>query len=1118
MDHERPAGDDTLSPTRLIEINRICDRFEAAWRGGRRPAAEDHLGEAAGPARSALLGDLLATELECRRSLGERPAVAEYRARFPDDIAAVDAAFVRAGLPLAPPDSGADTGQNLLFGLLALQNNFIDRDALLAAFNTWVANKSRTLGDILLERGALDAPRHVLLAALVGEHLRQHGGDPERSLAELAVGGSTRESLKGVGDPDIDASLERISTLVPASGGDLAAAFAVGTSTAQGRRFRVLRPHAKGGLGSVFVALDAELNREVALKEILSYHADNPLSRQRFLVEAEITGGLEHPGIVPVYGLGTYADGRPYYAMRFIKGDSLKEAIASFHADQALKSDLGRRSLALSKLLRRFLDVCNAIDYAHSRGVLHRDIKPGNIIVGKYGETLVVDWGLAKSTGHREPGSPPDERTLVPSSSGGSGETLPGAALGTPAYMSPEQAAGDVKNLGPRSDVYGLGATLYSLLTGRAPVSSGEANAVLRAVQEGRISPPRSLDPTIDRALEAVCLKAMSKRSEDRYPTARALAEDVERWLADEPVSAWREPVFSRAMRWVRKHQTLATTTAALVVFGLIGFAVAYRREVKHSGELARANSELAAANKESERWLGETFQSMEDYYTFIGENVLRERSDLADVRRMLLEKPRRFYERLTTEYAGSRPEDDRANHLLARGRSNLSRVLSMLGEHEKALEQIQSSVNLFEQLVTRHPKVSDYRYGLSEGYNQLGRIYVAFGRMAQAEAALTKAIVASEELVSRHPDIADYRFGLAVGCLNSALTLGRNSRFDESEVAVRKAIAAFEVLVGRQSDSSKYRAGLASGYSALGGVFRARRQLTESEEALTKAIAAYETLVAQEPNVPDYQNRLASAYDGLGGLLGSTGRAAEAEFAWKKATAVYEALVAQQPNVPEFQNRLARSYTGLGAAFGRARRLDESEGATRKAIAAYEALVALRPKTPEFQSSLGLALSNLGDCEAARGRHGEAVPKFRRAIDLLRPLFNHQPQVLAYNQYLADAYKGLAASLRALGQVDLSVDVTRERIKCWPRKADQLYDAACALALCIPISGNSSRQHSLVVEATATLHAAIAAGWSNGAWMSRDADLVSIRGHDDFRRMVVELMDRAMPADPIKR
>ena len=298
----------------------------------------------------------------------------------------------------------------------------------------------------------------------------------------------------------------------------------------------MLRPHAQGGLGAVFVALDTELHREVALKQILDQHADDPESRQRFLLEAEITGGLEHPGIVPVYGLGTYADGRPYYAMRFIRGDSLKEAIARFHADEGLKQDPGRRSLELHQLLRRFVDVCNAIDYAHSRGVLHRDLKPGNVIVGKYGETLVVDWGLAKPLGHAEPPGRAEERTLVPSSGSGTAGTLPGSALGTPAYMSPEQAAGDLEHLGPRSDVYSLGATLYCLLTGRPPFEGDDLGAILRGVQAGDFPAPRALDPTIDRALEAVCLKAMALKPEDRYATPRRWPRT---WSGGRRMSRW---------------------------------------------------------------------------------------------------------------------------------------------------------------------------------------------------------------------------------------------------------------------------------------------------------------------------------------------------------------------------------------------------------------------------------------------------------------------------------------------------------------------------------------------------------------------------------------------------
>ena len=268
----------------------------------------------------------------------------------------------------------------------------------------------------------------------------------------------------------------------------------------------------RGGLGAVFIAVDEELHREVALKQMLDRHADDPTSRQRFLLEAEVTGGLEHPGIVPVYGLGAYPDGRPYYAMRFVRGDSLKEAIDHFHGDAALEIEPGRRSLAFRGLMRRFTDICNAIEYAHSRGILHRDIKPSNIIIGKHGETLVVDWGLAKAVGAAEAGATGDERPLRPSSASGTAATLPGEALGTPGYMSPEQR-GEIERLGPQSDVYSLGATLYCLLTGRSPFQGEDIGLVLRQVQRGEFPPPRLVDRSIDEALEAVCLKAMATRT-----------------------------------------------------------------------------------------------------------------------------------------------------------------------------------------------------------------------------------------------------------------------------------------------------------------------------------------------------------------------------------------------------------------------------------------------------------------------------------------------------------------------------------------------------------------------------------------------------------------------------
>lgn len=351
--------------------------------------------------------------------------------------------------------------------------------------------------------------------------------------------------------------------------------------------------HAKGGLGSVYVAKDQKLHRDVAVKFIHRRLLREPEARARFLIEAEVTARLEHPGIIPVHGFGQNDDGRLYYVMRFIQGDTLEAAIKRFH-------DSGNRpnGLALHQLLTAFVAVCRTIAYAHNCGIVHRDIKPENIMLGKYGETLVVDWGLALPVGRDERARSSGERTLMPSGGSQSGSAS-GTGAGTPAYMSPEQHA-EAEVIGPASDIYSLGVTLYKLLCGQNPFQAKHHHELKQKVIRGEFVRPRKLNSAIPLALEAICLRAMAVQPEQRYASALDLAADVEHYLADDPVQAFREPISYKLARWTRRHRSgalIAASSVAVLLLGAIGSAFWFSH-VANITESAR--SDAVAAQKAS--------------------------------------------------------------------------------------------------------------------------------------------------------------------------------------------------------------------------------------------------------------------------------------------------------------------------------------------------------------------------------------------------------------------------------------------------------------------------------------------------------------------------------------
>jgi len=468
--------------------------------------------------------------------------------------------------------------RDLVLGVLAAQAGFVTPAQVMAAGSArMLARDGRSLLDHLVDAGALTPERRDLVVSLANEVLAANEGNPARVLESLPGAKDLSQTLGSAmpGDPaELSSAPQR--ELIPIE--------------REGQYAR-LDELGRGGQSIVWRALDHFVGREVALKELASVSPkDSPVSataaRARFLREARLTAQLDHPGIAPIHELAQKPDGTLYSAQKLVRGRTLKVALAQSRS-------LGQRL----ELLPHLLNAAQTMAYAHARAVVHRDLKPSNVMVGPYGETVVVDWGLAKRVGEAEPALD------TPTPDRGPELTQAGVALGTPSYMSPEQARGDLRSIDERSDVFGLGAMLYELLTSRPPFQGVDNARVIEAVLSGRVIPVREVCPEAPAELAAIAERALRTDPAERYPNAGAFASELLAYQAGGRVEAYHYHSLELLRKFVKRNRGLSAAVAASVLI-LLGGVVAVVLQLRQARvNLASALIERARRAEDVSDW-----------------------------------------------------------------------------------------------------------------------------------------------------------------------------------------------------------------------------------------------------------------------------------------------------------------------------------------------------------------------------------------------------------------------------------------------------------------------------------------------------------------------------------
>jgi tetratricopeptide (TPR) repeat protein len=857
-----------------------------------------------------------------------------------------------------------------------------------------------------------------------------------------------------------------------------------------GDRYQLPGEIARGGMGVIYRATDTALGREVAVKVLQERYAPESGAARRFADEAHIAAQLQHPGIPPVHDLGTLPDGRPFLAMKLIKGQTLEDLLA---ARPEASAERGR-------FVAVFEAVCQAIAYAHAHQIIHRDLKPANVMVGAFGEVQVMDWGLAKVLTARpadaaDPGGTTAGTQVVSLRDSGP-FTQAGSVLGTPALMPPEQAVGAVGKVDRRSDVFGLGGILAVILTGQPPFAAASAETIRVMAAQGDVAEclARLGACGAGPGLVALCQRCLSPRPADRPADAGEVARAVAdlRAAAEERARAAereRAAAEARAVEQRRKRRWQLAAAGAVVlalVAGLGGLGLFLRAQ-------AQANAELRAANQREHERFELALDAIKTFHTGVSEDVLPKEEQFKGLRERLLRQATAFYGKLQALLEGQ-PDAD-SQRALAQAYFLLAELTFKIGANEEALALHRKALALRRGLAARGEAGAELAVARSllAISDVLDDRRDAAGMQAAAEEALALAEAASpsDEALTVNAD--------------SHEQLGRAARTQkEWEEAIRhseKVVALRKQLVAAHPGDALRQKQLAAAHVNHGIHLSITSRPAEALPEYQEASTLYEDLARADPGNAELHDQLAKIHNNLGNDLGKTNKRKEAVEEFTRAVQCAMRAIEAQPAVKVYRNDQAFFYNGRGEELERLGQYQEALEAYRKGEERLRPLVDAEPTNVLFRKNLAIGFAGAAKALTGLGKAEDALREYDQAERLYRELDAVRNE--QWKAKLATALRGRGMALQKLGRPGEAVKAYRESITLLeslakPTEADR-HDVACGYALLHGLaqekgSGLSNAEaHAAGEQAVATLRRAIAAGYRNAAWMRKESDL-SIR------------------------